>query len=108
MSVCTRPKGDGTPCHSMSVRGFPACYFHLTDEEFAQLKARQDAEFDLAAELRRQLKLVRNTRGNTLDKARLILDITKALRDLEGANPTAPEAGKPETPQEYARRLRGK
>jgi len=92
----------------MAVRGFQACYFHLTDAEFEELKKRQDVEFDLAAELRKQLKIVRNARGNPIDKARLILDISKVLRDLEGPKPVEPEADKPETPQEYARRLRGK
>jgi hypothetical protein len=95
----------------MAMRGFKTCFFHASDEEILELRRNQDKDFDLRAELQRQFKIVRNARGSPLEKTRLLLDITKLLQDLKpkdeiGVKDDLPE--KEETPQEYARRLRGK
>jgi hypothetical protein len=109
-SICSRLKLNGTPCGSMAMRGFKTCFFHASDEEVAELKRKQDTNFDLRAELQRQFKIVRNAHGSPIEKARLLLDITKLIQDLEKPDivikEEMPEKG--ETVQEYAKRLRGK
>jgi len=92
------------------MRGFKTCYFHASDEEILELKRKQDKDFNVRAELQRQFKIVRNAHGNPFEKARLLLDITKLIQDLEKPEIVIKEEmpEKEETVQEYAKRLRGK
>ena len=85
MSVkCTRLKADGSPCLAPAMKNADVCFFHASNADFMETVKKQDEAFDIAAELRQQLRNVKKARANSLEKARLILDITKALRDIEG------------------------
>jgi hypothetical protein len=85
MSVkCTRLKADGSPCLAPAMKNADVCFFHASNADFTEAVKKQDEAFDIAAELRQQLRNVKRARANSLEKARLILDITKALRDIEG------------------------
>lgn len=103
MSVkCTRLKADNSPCLAPAMKNSDVCFFHATNAEVVETVKKQNEAFDLATELREQLRNVKKARGNSLDKARLILDITKMLRDIEGkgqGEPGAEEKKKP-TPRE--------
>lgn len=63
--------------------------------------------------LREELRIVRKFK-HTSERSKLILEIMKLLRDLDGKGKPEPEPEpepektKDETPQEYAKRLRGK
>jgi hypothetical protein len=85
MSVkCTRLKADGSSCLAPAMKNADVCFFHASNADFTETVKKQDEAFDIAAELRQQLRNVKKARANSLEKARLILDITKALRDIEG------------------------
>jgi hypothetical protein len=75
------------------------------------MKKKQNEDFDIRAELQGQFRKVRNCRGNKLEKARLLVEITKLLQGLEEKPEIVVKDETPkkeETVQEYAKRLKGK
>jgi len=103
MSVkCTRLKADGSPCLAPAMKNADVCFFHCSNSEFTETVRKQDEAFDMAAELKQQLRNVKKAKALPLEKARLILDITKALRDIEGKGQgeAKTEENKKPTPRE--------
>lgn len=95
---CTRLKADGSPCLAPAMKNADYCFFHATNDDVKAAVKKQDEAFDMAAELKLQLRNVKKARGNSLEKARLILDITKALRDIEGKGQGEAEAEEKKKP----------
>ena len=99
MSIkCTRLKADGTPCLAPAMKNADVCFFHCTNSELKETVKKQNEAFDMATELKQQLRNVKKVRGNSFEKARLILDITKALRDIEGKGQGEAEAEEKKKP----------
>lgn len=98
---CTRLKADGSPCLAPAMKSSDVCFFHASNAEFTETVKKQDEAFDIAAELKQQLRNVKKARASSLEKAKLILDITKLLKECEGGKtePEAEEKKKP-TPRE--------
>ncbi len=80
---CSRIKADGSPCLAPAMRGAPVCFFHATNEDFASAEKRQDAEMDLAAELKRELRRVKKAKGSPFERARLVIELSKMIREIE-------------------------
>lgn len=99
MSIkCTRLKADRSPCLAPAMKNADVCFFHCTNSELKETVKKQDEAFDIAAELKQQLRNAKRIRGNSFEKARLILDITKALRDIEGKGQGEPETEEKKKP----------
>jgi len=107
MIKCTRLKADGAQCKGSAMKGSDVCYFHATSEEYAKATKKQNADFDIAAELKEQLRIVKKAKVGKLEKARLILDLAKLIRECEGGKAAPVTEPEDETPQEYGRRMRG-
>ena len=99
---CTRLKADGSPCLAPAMKNADVCFFHCSNAEFTETVKKQDEAFDIAAELKLQLRNVKKARANSLEKAKLILEIVKALKDLEGKGQgeAGTEESKKPTPRE--------
>ena len=96
---CTRLKADGTQCKGSAMKGSTVCYFHATSEEYAKATKKQDDALDIGDELKEQMRIVKKAKAGKLEKARLILDLAKLIRECEGGK-TAPEVEKKPTPRE--------
>ncbi|MBE3045005.1 hypothetical protein IMZ48_21090 [Candidatus Bathyarchaeota archaeon] len=99
---CTRLKADGSPCLAPAMKNADVCFFHATNDDVKAAVKKQDEALDIAAELKLQLRNVKKARANSLEKAKLILEIVKALKDLEGKGQgeTETEEKKKPTPRE--------
>jgi len=100
---CSRLTLAGKPCSNFVVHGTKLCCVHAPKEMREEFRVKK---LEPRALLKEQLRKVRRAVAGPLEKARLILDIIKFLRELEGDKPE-PEKPKDETPQEYSRRLKG-
>lgn len=80
---CTRLKADGSLCLAPALKNSDVCFFHASNAEFIETVKKQDEAFDLATELKHELKRVQKAKGNPLEKAKLALEIMKMLSQLE-------------------------
>ena len=99
---CTHLTKAGKPCSNFAVHGMEFCCVHASKEMRKEFRAKK---LEPRALLEEQLRKVRRADAGPLEKARLILDIMKFLRELD--DKPEPEKPKDETPQEYSRRLKG-
>lgn len=83
MVKCTKFKADGSPCLAPAMKGFDVCIFHAKGDEIEAAEEKQADAFDLATELKRELKRVRSAKGDRLEKTKLALEIMKLLSQLE-------------------------
>ena len=92
MSVkCARLKADGSPCLVSPMKGSDVCIFHAKGDEIKAAEERQAEAFDLATELKRELKRVRSAKGDRLEKTKLALEIMKMLSQLEKKSEPKPD-----------------
>ncbi|MCG7853670.1 MAG: hypothetical protein MIO92_14220 [Methanosarcinaceae archaeon] len=107
--ICTAVTKNKQPCLNTAVHESdpPRCLFHATHDELEAATKRQNEKFDIKTELKKELRRAQKARGNSLDKAKTALEILKLIKECEGGK-SEPVEKKDETPQEYARRLRGK
>lgn len=80
---CTRFKADGSPCLAPALKNSDVCFFHASNAEITEKVKKQNEAFDMAAELKRELKRVRSAKGDRLEKTKLVLEIMKMLNQLE-------------------------
>jgi len=81
------------------MKGSDVCYFHATSEEYEKATKKQDDALDIGVELKEQLRIVKKAKAGKLEKARLILDLAKLIRECEGGK-SVPGAEKKPTPRE--------
>ena len=80
---CTRLKADGSPCLAPALKNSDVCFFHASNAEFIETVKKQDEAFDLATELKHELRRVQKAKGNPLEKAKLALEIMRMLSQVE-------------------------
>jgi hypothetical protein len=88
---CTRLKADGSPCLAPALKNSDVCFFHASNAEFIETVKKQDEAFDLATELKHELKRVQNAKGNQLEKTKLALEIMRMLSQLEQKSEPKPD-----------------
>ncbi len=98
----------GKPCGNFAVHGSDYCIAHVSKETRKELWAKK---LEPRALLEEQLRKVRQANANPLERARLILDIEKFLRELDDNEPAPenrPEPDRELTPAEKVAALRKK
>ena len=90
---CTKLKADGSPCLAPAMRGAEVCFFHATNDQVKAAERKRDDELDIASELKKQLRRAKRL-PPSLEKSKLMLEITKAIRDAEGGKGEEAETAK--------------
>ncbi|MBP7706048.1 MAG: hypothetical protein KA243_02255 [Candidatus Aminicenantes bacterium] len=104
MRCAATRKDDGKPCTCFAVAGKSLCIWHLPYEERRPIRAaHQEREVDPVATLKGELRRVKKL-APSAERARLILEILRLLRDYEGK--PEPAEKEPQTPAEKVAAIR--